>query len=155
MRVETYIQSGNVLFEAEEDDNTLRMKIEETIDKNFGFSALVILRTEDEWRKLVSECPFSAEEIAAAEAANTEGESLYVALLSKEVPEDKAECLNKYQTREDRLQINKKDIYLLLRHSIRNSNLANNLHKIDTSMTVRNWNTILKLMTNSVLKGSS
>jgi len=43
--VQTYIQSGNVLFKSKEGEEYLRKKIENEIEAFFGFSVIVILRT--------------------------------------------------------------------------------------------------------------
>lgn len=42
-RVQTYIQSGNVLFDSDEEEKTLRDRIEREIEAVFGFSVSVIL----------------------------------------------------------------------------------------------------------------
>jgi uncharacterized protein (DUF1697 family) len=58
-RVRTYLQSGNVLFDAsEKDPEKLAALIEERIQKKFGFEAKVIIRTADEFRRIVSDNPF-------------------------------------------------------------------------------------------------
>jgi len=145
IRVETYIQSGNVIFESNENEDTLRMKIEHEIEEKFGFSAIVVLRTAAELEQLILNCPFSEEEIANTESLNSEGESLYVNLLLKAPTQEKMKYLNNYQSENDAYKIINREIYLLLRHSIRNSKLANSFQKLDVPCTVRNWKTIHKL----------
>lgn len=67
--VETYIQSGNVIFESDDEtDDILRKKIEKQIETSFGFEAIVVLRTAAELEKLIEECPFSAEEVMKSES---------------------------------------------------------------------------------------
>lgn len=144
-RVETYIQSGNIIFESDEKEATLQKKIEHELETNFGFSAITVLRTTDELERLIRDCPFSEAEITKAESMNSEGESLYVDLLTKAPVEGKAGCLNTFRSKDDEFVIKNRDIYLLLRHSIRNSKLANNLQKLEVPGTVRNWKTIHKL----------
>ncbi|WCK53743.1 DUF1697 domain-containing protein [Aneurinibacillus sp. Ricciae_BoGa-3] len=39
-----------------------------------------------------------------------------------------------------------RDVFLLFRHSIRNSKLADNLQKLDVPATVRSWETLNKLV---------
>jgi uncharacterized protein (DUF1697 family) len=144
-KVETYIQSGNIIFESSGTADKLRTVIENEILKTFGFSVIVIIRTATELEQIIRQCPFSQEDIAAAEAANTEGESLYVSLLTEPPRAEKKECLNSYQSAEDEFQIKDRDVYLLLRHSIRNSKLANNLQKLEVPSTTRNWKTMNRL----------
>ncbi len=53
--VTTYIQSGNVLFEAVEkqDKNALAAKIEKAIDERFGYDVPVIIRTPEELKHII------------------------------------------------------------------------------------------------------
>ncbi|ATW23569.1 DUF1697 domain-containing protein [Candidatus Formimonas warabiya] len=146
-RVETYIQSGNVLFESNEKEDTLGKKIEDEIKKNFGFSVAVVLRTAAELEWMIRACPFSEEEIREAESSNSEGESLYVSLLTQAPTQEKIEYLDTFKSESDEYRIINRDMYLLFRHSIRNSKLANHLQKLDVPATVRNWKTINKLYT--------
>jgi uncharacterized protein (DUF1697 family) len=142
-KVETYIQSGNIIFESSEGEEAVQLKIEGAIKETFGPTISTVLRSAEELSQLIQNCPFTEKEIHEAEAANTEGESLYVALLQK-APQ-KTEILNKYVTPDDAYQIRNRDLYLLLKHSIRNSKLAGALDKLGVPLTVRNYNTIQKL----------
>lgn len=145
-QVETYIQSGNVLFQSAEQEDPLREKLEQAFEATFGFSVPLVLRTAEELAQLFARCPFSPEIVAAAEAEAGSGvECLYVALLpSTPAPEHMA-WLDPYINSGDRCQIIGRDVYLLFHHSIRQSKLAGNLHKLHASATVRNWNTLSRL----------
>ncbi|MPM93686.1 hypothetical protein SDC9_140828 [bioreactor metagenome] len=145
-RVETYIQSGNVIFESDEAEESLRRKLESEIEKTFGVTTVVILRTSGELEKLIHACPFSQAEIAEAQLRNTEGESLYVSLLSHDPDSVKAEKLNSIKCEGDEFRIIDRDIYILLQRSIRNSKLAGSIDKLGAPSTVRNWKTLNKLM---------
>ena len=79
--VKTYIQSGNVLFRSNEEEEPLRKRIENEIELTFGFPVSVVLRTAAEMERISFNCPFSEEEISEAESSS-EAESLYVALLN-------------------------------------------------------------------------
>jgi uncharacterized protein (DUF1697 family) len=145
-RVQTYIQSGNVLFKSNEEEEPLRKRIEHGIEADFGFSVTVVLRTADELKRIAANCPFSEEEVSGAEASS-EGESLYVSLLLEEPSQERIERLGDFRSEGDEYRIEGREVYLLFRHSIRNSKLANNLQKLDVPSTVRNWKTINKLVT--------
>ncbi|HZQ06338.1 MAG TPA: DUF1697 domain-containing protein [Anaerolineae bacterium] len=57
--VKTLIASGNVLFETEEADRAaLTRKIEEKLEKTFGFEIPVLLRSVDELKAMVESEPF-------------------------------------------------------------------------------------------------
>lgn len=142
--VKTYIQSGNVLFKSNEAEEPLRNKIEHEIEVVFGIPVKVILRTATELEQIILNCPFSEEEITEAETLSRV-ESLYVALLTDNPLEEKIECIDVYRSESDKYHIVGREVYLLFHHSIRNSKLANNLHKLSVPTTVRNWKTLSKL----------
>ncbi|MGO4374657.1 DUF1697 domain-containing protein [Paenibacillus sp. 2TAB19] len=142
--VQTYIQSGNILFESVEDEGVLRDRIEQQIQKVFGFSIKTIIRTADELRAIVAGLPFSDELMAEAEAG--EGESLYVTMLLSEPEPERVERLHTFETDEERFVIAGKDVYLLFKQSIRNSKLAAQVEKLGVLPTTRNWKTMNKLI---------
>lgn len=137
-RVQTYIQSGNVLFESDETEVTLRERLERQIAASFGVPAAVVLRTAEEWERLVAECPFEADRLP-------EGESLQICLLGEAPQPDKIALLSAVDSRNDEFRIRGRDVYVLLRQSILDSKLASSLPKLGVVGTVRNWNTVKKL----------
>lgn len=143
--VQTYIQSGNVVFKSNEEAKALQQRIEGEFEQTFGFSVIVVLRTVKELEELVMNCPFSKEDIEEAAAASA-AESLYVAFLVRVPCHDDIEKLRAYRNKDDEFQISGRDLFLMFHHSIRDSKLANNLHKLGVPMTVRNWKTINKLV---------
>lgn len=143
--VETYIQSGNIIFDSEEEKDTIGNKIESCIFTKFGLTIGVVIRNAEELQQIIQGCPFSTDEISAAQADNTEGESFFVAFLNNPPIQDNVNLINKYKTEKDEYQIKGNNIFLLFRYSIRNSKFANHLQKLDASVTVRNWKTISKL----------
>jgi len=57
---QTYVQSGNVVFRTEERDLArLANRIENEIERKFGFRADVILRTTSEMRDVIARNPFA------------------------------------------------------------------------------------------------
>lgn len=142
--VKTYIQSGNVLFKSNEEEELLRKKIEMKIEENFGFSMIVVLRTIVDLEQIILNCPFSEAEILEAESAS-KVESLYVSLLTYTPSQESIELLKAYRSECDNYKVLGREVYLLFHHSISKSKLANNLKKLDVPSTVRNWKTINKL----------
>jgi len=65
--VETFIQSGNVLFEASGTAGTLESALEEAMETRFGFRPAAIVRSAAGWAKLLDANPFVSE--AEAEPA--------------------------------------------------------------------------------------
>ena len=143
--VETYIQSGNVLFSSDRTEDEISDVIVRLVLERAQIKTTVVLRNSLELHSLVSACPFSAEEIDTAQRENTEGESFHVALLSHAPAESVVAKLNEIPVDGDRFVIVGRDVYVLLRRSIRNSKLAIKLQKLLPEATLRNWNTITKL----------
>ena len=53
INIETYIQSGNVVFDCEESDiSLLSKKIQDAISKSHGFAPAIILLKADEMKRL-------------------------------------------------------------------------------------------------------
>jgi uncharacterized protein (DUF1697 family) len=139
--VRTYIQSGNVVFCADEPEEALRKTFENALAAA-GLRTPVILRTAKELERLLADCPFSPDEIAQARAANP-GESLYAVLFGRS-PEAAAAL-----TQNDggaRAVAAGRDVYLLLRQSIRTSPLAAKMGKIPEPATTRNFRTLEKML---------
>lgn len=144
-KVQTYIQSGNVLFESAEAEAALTEKIESKIKDAFGISLTVVLRTVEELERITVNCPFPAELVAEVEA-NARVEVLYVAMLPEAPSEDGAAKLAEAHNGDDEYRIVGRDVYMLFRQSIRDSKLAVQIAKLGVPATVRNWNTMNKLV---------
>lgn len=54
--------------------------------------------------------------------------------------------LEQYKSEDDEYVIKDKEVFLLFHRSIRKSKVANNLHKLEVTSTVRNWKTLNKLV---------
>lgn len=144
-QVNTYIQSGNVVFEAALEEVPLRDRIHTAFSERFGFESDVILRSMDEMDTLIHRLPFSAEEIAKAEAADPQVEHLYVYFLENPPEPSKLDAICRKYTGPDLFQAGEREIYLLCSESIRKSKLAIGISKAFDSATARNWKTVLKL----------
>ena len=145
-RVETYIQSGNVLFESPDAEADIVRKTEAALLEGANIRTSVVIRSAEELRLAVAQLPFSAEEIDVATARNTEGESLYV-LFAAVPPKTKAlEKVAKPGESQDEYRVVGRETYLLLSQSIRTSKLAVRLQNALSPVTARNWNTTLQLL---------
>ncbi|MDF2628764.1 MAG: cytoplasmic protein [Symbiobacteriaceae bacterium] len=136
-RVRTYIQSGNVLFESDEERGTLRRQIEAQIEATFGFDVPVVLRTAAEMEQIVAGSPW----------APGEGESLHVALLADAPSPDGVARLAAVDTGSDEYRLVGQEVYLLYRQPSHKSKLSNALleKKLGVASTLRNWQTVTKL----------
>ena len=139
-KVKTYIQSGNVLFESNEEADELSQRIEQQINTKFGFQVPVILRTAKEWDQIIDNCPYPEETLL-------EGESVHLTLLSEIPSQEALDRLTKYQSDLEQYHIQGKEIYLFFRLNFRDSKLPIQLQKLGVSATIRNWKTTMKLAT--------
>ena len=143
--VSTYIQSGNVLFCSDLPEFAAKAAIERALQGGASITTTAVLRTEQELAHILQNCPFSPEQIVHAQAANAEGESLYVCLLPQAPDASLRDSLAVLDAGSDAFAIIGREVYLLLSQSIRLSKLAQKLQKRLPDMTVRNWNTMEKL----------
>ncbi|WP_371367337.1 DUF1697 domain-containing protein [Sporomusa rhizae] len=135
--VQTYIQSGNVLFESEHDVSLLGQQIQQEIQAVFGFDVPVILRTAAELDRLIENSPFAVMP------------GLNVAFLAAKPTQEAVHELVSYDAGDDKFSISDMDIYVLYQGDVRKSLLTTNFFekKLKVSLTVRNWNTIITLAT--------
>jgi uncharacterized protein (DUF1697 family) len=56
--VQTYIQSGNVVFEAEGEAAALEAALEQAVERRFGFQRPVIIRSARQWTAYAGGSPF-------------------------------------------------------------------------------------------------
>ncbi len=144
-KVQTYIQSGNAVFETHLDEARLRALIDNGFMERFGFKCAAMIRREDEIKNLIDQLPISGAEIAAAEAADAHVEHLYIYFLDFPPEQSQLDAICKGYTGPDILRAGERELYFLCHRSIRQSKLAIHTAKVFHSATVRNWNTVQKL----------
>jgi len=140
--VETYIQSGNVVFESDLTLLTadLEAKIEQAIIETFGFDVSVIIRTADEWAKSIVNNPFWKEKDADIDR-------LHLTCL-KEVPSPELlEKIKLFQFLPDRYEVIGRDVFIFCAAGYGTSKLVNSFFesKLKVPATTRNWKTVMKL----------
>ena len=59
--IRTYIQSGNLVFEADAAPAALEAQLEKALSARFGFEVPVVIRTSPQWKALVASNPFAKE----------------------------------------------------------------------------------------------
>lgn len=144
-KVNTYIQSGNAVFETSLSEADLLEKIKTGFSGRFGFESNVLIRTIEEIRDLIEQFPIPPEKIAEAEAADPQVEHLYIYFLETPPETARFNTLSNENTSADMLFTGKRELYFLCCQSIRNSKLAAGISKIAGSATARNWKTVGKL----------
>lgn len=137
-RVRTYIQSGNVVFETgKTSSDDLSKIIGEKISKDFGFSIPVVLRTSDDFGKIVRDNPFLNER-------RLDHSKLHVTFLSAPPAKDAKEKLDALKALPDEFRIKGREIYLYCPKGYGRSKLSNTAleKQLSVGATTRNWRTV-------------
>ena len=138
--VETYIQSGNVIFSSKDlSTNKLETKISSGIKKRFGFDVQVFILTPEEIESTLKNNPFIKKK--------KEIERLYVTFLSEFPLKENVQKLNSTDYSPEEYKIDGKQIYLFFPDGYGKAKLNNNLfeHKLKLNGTTRNWKTVKTL----------
>ena len=138
--VSTYIQTGNVLFRSPSRSTAnLVTAIEGQLERDFGSSPAVILRTTSELRHVLATSPYAAQ---GADPARH-----HVTFLAKQPGEDKLSAFEAPPSGRDELVIIGREVYVHTPDGYGNSKLNGSLleRRLGVVSTTRNWNTVTKL----------
>lgn len=140
--VQTYIQSGNIVFESESiDSEGLQKIIEKSICSGFGFEVPVLVVTAEQIGAILEASPFKA-------SIENESTKLYYVLLKRRPENDlKQRFLEELYPNEE-FAITESCVYLLCKSGYGKAKLNNNLieRKLKVSATTRNHKTMSKLL---------
>jgi len=138
--VQTYIQSGNVIFSSKEKSTSkLENIISTAIQKEFGFDVGVLVITPDNINYVLNNNPFIKKK--------KEIDKLYVTFLSEQPSEESIKKLKVTDYSPEEYIIDGKLVYLHVPNCYGKTKLNNNLfeNKLKVEATTRNWKTINKL----------
>jgi uncharacterized protein (DUF1697 family) len=147
---QTYIQSGNAVFDASGSASKVSQAIAASLQKLMGAPAGVIVRTHDELDRIIAANPYATE--AAADGAR-----VHVAFLAAPAPAAATAGLDRiitqYPSRRDRYHLAGDTLYLHLPDGAAETKFSGK--SLDRALggisaTARNWNTVLKLHAMSV-----
>ena len=140
-RVETYIQSGNVVFTSEDAIPVqLSRQIEEAFEHKFGFQAKVMVRTAGEFDVIIENNPFQNQPMK-------ESKWVVAMFLASDPISTAREDIQKTYSGPEELHITGHEVYIYYPQGIGPSKLTNTFleKKLKTMGTARNWNTVLRL----------
>jgi len=133
--VTTYIQSGNVVFTSKK--SVTPAALEGAIKKAFGFDITVVLRTKAELQRVVKDNPF----------ARVNPKTVHVGFMASKPSAAALRDLDTDQFAPDEFAIKGANLYLHLPNGMGRTKLPPYLdRKLKIPTTVRNWNTVLKLV---------
>ncbi len=141
--VETYIQSGNVVFTSDKllSESDLVTLIQNKIFKKYSFKVPVIIRSFEDLKNLIELNPF----------INFEGileDKLHFIFLEELPNSEVLELIKMYNYEPDRFFINERVVYLYCPNGYGNTKLTTNFFedKLKVKATTRNFKTTLKLL---------
>ena len=138
--VQTYIQSGNVVFEAEPN---LAERVPEIVSlairEQFGFETAVVVRSGEELGQVAASNPF-----------DTSGDPrfLQVAFLEDTPSAEAVSRLDPERSPPDAFIVRGRNVYLHYPNGVAGSRLTNEYlaAQLQTGSTMRNWRTVLTLV---------
>lgn len=142
--VQTYIQSGNVIFSSLKNKAGIPSEIKNAIDKKFHISPDIIVRSAQEFCSIIADCPSEYLKRLKLQS-DTKLNKLYVGIMQNPLNQADILKIEFFTSENDEFIINENDIYLWIENGFGKSKLAASLSKAKTPITVRNWKTINKI----------
>jgi uncharacterized protein (DUF1697 family) len=139
--VETFIASGNVVFEtAARDARALEKKIENSLGDALGYPVATFLRTEVELAAIAQHQPFPRAVLAAAEALN-------VIFLAEPLDQESVDKVLALKTEIDDFHVQGREIYWVCRKRQSESTFSNAVLEktVRRSSTIRGVATVKKI----------
>jgi len=139
--VQTYIQSGNVVFRAGPAlARRVPALITAAIADRFGFDAPVMTRTAEDLRRVTRQNPFLR--------SGTDTAALHVAFLADEPARASVATLDPARGLPDEFVVRGREIYLRFPNGLARSRLTTAYFdsRLETTITVRNWRTVVALL---------
>ena len=139
--VQTYVQSGNVVFRTRRSDAAkIEKQIEDAIEEHFGFRPDVMVRTSAQLRDVIARNPFAKR--------NLDPGRVLVYFLKNMPSAEAYEKTCAMKTDPEELRLSGRELFLYYPNGVGKSKLpmARVEKALATSGTGRNWNTVTKLM---------
>ncbi len=141
INVVTYIQSGNVIFDAKTTDtDKLRSTIEKHLLAELGYDVTTIIRSLTELEDIIKGSPFTTVPIG-------DTRKQHVTMLSAEADMSKLPLLTAVLLEDEEIYLMGRECYMLT-DSYGNTKLSNTFieKKLGLSATTRNWATMNKVI---------
>ena len=140
--VETFIASGNVIFDSpSKNSKALERTIESLLRETFGYAVATFIRSIPELANIAEYKPFDDSEL------NADGNALYIAFISDEPGTESTRKLLTFMTEVDDFHVYGREVYWLSRKKISESKFSGaQLERLmGMPATIRNANTVKRL----------
>ena len=141
--VETFIASGNVIFESNSKDmGALERKIEDYLRKSLGYEVKTFLRTQAELAAIAQHMPFRTSQLQSAGA-------FCVGFLAEPLMAESRKSLMALRNEIDDFHVNGREVYWLCQLKQSDSKFSNVLFEktLKVGITFRGINTVARLAT--------
>jgi uncharacterized protein (DUF1697 family) len=137
--VQTYIQSGNVLFRASASPAKLSSAVEQGLEARFGHGIRVVLRTKAQLAGVVEHNPFAG--------GDREPARLHVTFLASKPASSRVTDLETDAFLPDEFRVGGSEVYLHCPDGYGRTKLTNTFfeRKLGVVATTRTWNTVTTL----------
>ena len=142
----TFIQSGNVIFRtklphSQKNSAALAKKIQDAIERTFGFRPEVILRTPDDLRAAIAATPFPAHR-------NLHPGKILVTFLAAEPPSEAHATLLNLKGYPEEVHLKGRELYIYFPNGAGQTKLPwSKVEKlVQVTGTARNWNSVTKML---------
>jgi uncharacterized protein (DUF1697 family) len=141
--ITSYIQSGNILFDAiETDTDKLVKKIEKQLFKSLNYEVEVFVRSITDMAAIIKNNPFKNESLSKEL-------KLYVSFLPNEPAKEQVKKLESLSYELEKYKLTGREVYALIRkdstEKLKHSNMFIE-KKLGMLATTRDWNTINKII---------
>lgn len=138
--VETYIQSGNLVFTAEGRPEDLEAELEKAIERRFGFHSDAMVRSGAQWAELIGANPFPAE-------SQAEPNRVLAGLAKRKIASGVAEAIAARAVAGERVAEAGGALWFHYPAGVGVSKITPTLidRTAGSPVTARNWRTMLKL----------
>ena len=142
-RVETFIASGNVIFESRGSAGLLEKKIEPLLQKELGYEVRTFIRSADELAEIAVYNPFGG-------AGELPHEALFIGFLAESPSQEAVATLVNASSETDQFHIKRRELYWLRRGESNESRFSGGkLEKmLGMATTLRNANTVRRIAAN-------
>lgn len=139
-RVQTYIQSGNLIFRARNNAASLETDLERAIRRRFGFEVPVVVRSVEDWEGYVRSNPLR-------DVAEREPDRVLLALAKSSPPDNAQEVLQARAVAGEQVARVGEALWIYFPNGVARSKLVPGLldRLVGSAVTTRNWRTVLRL----------
>ncbi len=138
--VETFIASGNVIFDSKQTTRSLALKIEKHLQALLGYEVATFVRSTSEVKAVAAYQPFE-------QIKNAESGTVFVGFMAREPEPAKSKQLLSFNSKQDIFEVKEREVYWLRFGGFADSKFSGAVLEktLGLPMTLRNTNTVQRI----------